>query len=47
MRRSIVNAIYRKEILDLARDRRTLISMVVVPVVVLPLIFTLATRVTT
>ena len=46
MRFSIIQAIYQKEMLDLVRDRRTLISMVVVPVVVLPLIFNLATRVT-
>jgi sodium transport system permease protein len=46
MRFSLIKAIYQKELLDLVRDRRTLISMVVVPVVVLPLIFSLATRVT-
>ena len=46
MRFSMIQAIYQKELLDLVRDRRTLISMVVVPVVVLPLIFQLATRVT-
>src|SRR5580692_660537 len=46
MRFSLIKAIYQKELLDLVRDRRTLISMVVVPVVVLPLIFQLATRVT-
>lgn len=46
MRLSLIKAIYQKELLDLVRDRRTLISMVVVPVVVLPLIFQLATRVT-
>src|SRR5580704_18973701 len=44
MRFSLIKAIYQKELLDLVRDRRTLISMVVVPVVVLPLIFNLATR---
>ncbi len=31
-----IQAIYRKEMLDLLRDRRTMISMVVVPVVVFP-----------
>src|SRR5580704_1357442 len=44
MRLQMIQAIYQKELLDLVRDRRTLISMVVVPVVVLPLIFNLATR---
>jgi len=34
-----VPAIYRKEMLDLVRDRRTLISMVVVPIVAMPLLF--------
>ncbi|HEY6394972.1 MAG TPA: ABC transporter permease [Candidatus Binataceae bacterium] len=38
MRIPIIQAIYRKEMLDLLRDRRTLISMVVVPLVVFPLI---------
>src|SRR5882724_4203973 len=37
MRFNIITAIYRKELLDLIRDRRTLISMVVVPMLVLPL----------
>ena len=37
MRIPFVAAIYRKEILDLIRDRRTLISMVVVPVFVFPI----------
>ena len=41
----MIKAIYQKELLDLVRDRRTLISMVVIPVIVLPLIFSLATRV--
>jgi sodium transport system permease protein len=44
MRLPMIQAIYQKELLDLVRDRRTLISMVVVPVVILPLIFNLATR---
>jgi sodium transport system permease protein len=44
MRLSIVNAIYRKEMLDLARDRRTLISMVVVPVLLVPLLLSASTR---
>ena len=44
MRLSIVNAIYRKEMLDLARDRRTMISMVVVPVLLVPLLLNVSTR---
>lgn len=44
MRFSIVRAIYRKEILDMARDRRTLISMVVVPLLVIPLLLNVSTR---
>jgi len=46
MRLPIIQAIYLKEMLDLLRDRRTLISMLVVPVVVLPLVFNIAIRVT-
>ncbi len=34
-----VPAIYRKEMLDMIRDRRTIISMVVVPVAAMPLLF--------
>ena len=44
MRLSIVNAIYRKEMLDLIRDRRTLISMVVVPLLVIPLLLNVSLR---
>src|ERR1700688_4790121 len=44
MRLSIVNAIFRKEMLDLARDRRTMISMVVVPVLLIPLLLNVSTR---
>jgi sodium transport system permease protein len=44
MRLSIVNAIYRKEMLDLIRDRRTMISMVVVPVLLIPLLLNVSTR---
>jgi sodium transport system permease protein len=35
----IVATVYRKEILELVRDRRTVISMVVVPIVAMPLLF--------
>jgi sodium transport system permease protein len=38
MRLPIVSAIYRKEMLDLLRDRRTVLSMIVVPVLVMPLL---------
>ena len=44
MRLSIVSAIFRKEMLDLVRDRRTLISMVVVPVLLVPLLLNVSTR---
>jgi sodium transport system permease protein len=44
MRLSILRAIYQKEMLDLIRDRRTLISMVVVPVLVIPLLANVSTR---
>jgi sodium transport system permease protein len=47
MRLSIVNAIFRKEMLDLVRDRRTLISMVVVPLLVIPLLLNVSTRLIT
>jgi sodium transport system permease protein len=36
-----VPAIYRKEILDMIRDRRTIVSMVVVPILVIPMLFLL------
>jgi sodium transport system permease protein len=45
MRFSILSAMYRKEMLDLFRDRRTLISMVAVPLLVFPLMLTIGTRV--
>jgi sodium transport system permease protein len=44
MRLPIVSAIFRKEMLDLVRDRRTLISMVVVPVLLVPLLLNVSTR---
>jgi sodium transport system permease protein len=34
--------IYRKELLEMARDRRTLISMVLVPIIAMPLLFKVA-----
>ena len=39
MNRSPVLTIYKKEMLDTIRDRRTLISMVVVPLAAIPLLF--------
>ncbi len=39
MHLSSVLPIYRKEMLDMARDRRTLVSMIVVPLVSIPLLF--------
>lgn len=44
MRFPIVSAVYQKEMLDLVRDRRTLISMVVVPLLVIPLLLNVSTR---
>ncbi len=38
MRPALLATIYRKELLDVARDRRTLISMVVAPVAAVPLL---------
>ena len=35
----IVTTVYRKELLELVRDRRTVVSMVVVPIVAMPLLF--------
>jgi sodium transport system permease protein len=35
----IVTTVYRKELLELVRDRRTVISMIVVPIVAMPLLF--------
>jgi sodium transport system permease protein len=46
MRFPIIQAIFKKEFVDLIRDRRTLISMVVVPLVVFPLILRVALAVT-
>ncbi len=39
MKASVIATIYRKEILEIVRDRRTLISMVLVPIVAMPLLF--------
>ena len=35
----IVRTIYRKEMLDILRDRRALISMIVVPIIAMPGLF--------
>lgn len=43
---AITSAVYKKELLEMSRDRRTLISMVVVPVVVFPLLFSVVGKFT-
>jgi len=45
MRPFIVKAIFQREMLDMVRDRRALISMVVVPLFVFPLLISLMTRI--
>ena len=45
MRFSMIGAIFKKEMTDIVRDRRTLISMVVVPLLVIPLLLTVMTKV--
>jgi sodium transport system permease protein len=47
MRLPIIKAIYQREMLDMVRDRRTMISMVAVPLVLFPLLFQVMTRVIT
>ena len=37
----IVKTIYRKEMLDMLRDRRALISMIVVPIIAMPGLFSI------
>ena len=44
MRRDQVLTIYRKELLETLRDRRTLIIMVVVPIILYPLIALVAVQ---
>ncbi|HEY1206186.1 MAG: ABC transporter permease [Bryobacteraceae bacterium] len=44
MSRSQVLTIYKKEMLDTIRDRRTLISMVVVPLAAIPLLFLMMSK---
>lgn len=39
MKLNVILTVFKKEIIDLLRDRRTLISMVALPVVVFPLVF--------
>jgi hypothetical protein len=46
MRFPLIKAIYLREMLDMFRDRRTMISMVAVPVLVFPLLFKVMTKVT-
>src|SRR5882762_10797312 len=40
----ISSAVYQKELLEIFRDRRTMISMIVVPLVAIPLMFNLINR---
>lgn len=42
-----IRVVYAKELLDLLRDRRTIISMVVVPILFMPLVMLLMTALTT
>ncbi len=44
MRLDSVPAIYRKEMLDTLRDRRTLLSMVALPLVAIPLLFVVGSK---
>ena len=37
-----VRTIYHKEMLEMVRDRRTLLSMVLVPIIAMPLLFKVA-----
>ena len=39
MNRKIIKALYKKEIMDILRDKKTLLMMIVVPLVLYPLIF--------
>lgn len=39
MKLNVILTVFKKEIIDLLRDRRTLLSMVVLPVLVFPLVF--------
>ncbi|MCR5251486.1 MAG: ABC transporter permease subunit [Lachnospiraceae bacterium] len=39
MRKSVVGSLYRKEILDILRDKKTILMMIVVPLILYPLIF--------
>ena len=45
MQLPMIAAVYRKEMMDLLRDRRTLMSMVVIPVLVMPLLMVVMTKV--
>jgi sodium transport system permease protein len=45
MRFHIIRTIFRREMLDMLRDRRTMISMVAVPLLVIPLLLNVMTRV--
>lgn len=44
MQLNMIQSIYGKEMLDMIRDRRTMISMIIVPVIVLPVLMTAGLR---
>ncbi|MFN7542486.1 MAG: ABC transporter permease [Acidobacteriota bacterium] len=44
MNTKIITTVYRKEMLDLLRDRRTILSMIALPVLVFPLLFAVMTK---
>lgn len=45
MRKSIIFSIFKKEMLDLIRDKKTLFMMIVLPIIMYPLIFILFTSI--
>jgi sodium transport system permease protein len=44
MNTKIITTVYRKEMLDLLRDRRTILSMIALPVLVFPLLFAVMSK---
>ena len=39
MRKKIIFSLYKKEMLDILRDKKTILMMIVVPLILYPLIF--------
>ena len=39
MRRQVIRSLYRKELLDILRDKKTILMMIVIPLILYPLIF--------